>query len=167
MTGSLHDLGGLSTLFSGMALGFPLGVLMYLLSLGALGFFRKPQALRPSLCWRDGSKLVRYLLRSIYEELFWRGALHTLLGDSLLAVVLVAVLFTLRHYFIYRRRPPLANFLEFLAFSLLLGGVYCVTGNLWAAIAMHFVRNGVSLALSDRSTPDDSKSAAGPVSPAG
>ena len=80
---------------------------------------------------------------SLMEEIIYRvaaqGALIALLGNVPLAVIIVAVVFSVVHrHFFYNH---IADSLEFLAFSLLLGVVYYWTQSLMLVVMIHTVRN--------------------------
>ena len=77
------------------------------------------------------------------EEIIYRvavqGALITLLGRPVAAIVIVAIVFSVVHrHFFYNH---VVDSVEFLAFSLLLGGLYYWTGSLMLVVMIHTVRN--------------------------
>jgi membrane protease YdiL (CAAX protease family) len=136
----------LAHLEDGFLWGLPLAIATYILSLCFFVSLQWPQlhfAFDPRilLARGDGGKIASYLLRSIYEEMFWRATLQVLMGNSAIAVALVATGFTLKHYFIYKRRARLSDLIEFFAFSMVLGIVFMMTGNLWITVSIHFIRN--------------------------
>ncbi|MBI4559392.1 MAG: CPBP family intramembrane metalloprotease [Candidatus Hydrogenedentes bacterium] len=87
--------------------------------------------------------LSRFFSVAVVEELIWRVAAQplatNLLGNAYLGVTVTAVLFSIvhRHFF----RNTLSVSLEFLAFALLLGGLYQWTGSLILVIVIHAIRD--------------------------
>ncbi len=87
--------------------------------------------------------LFRFLLVSVTEELIYRVAAQTLLigviGRPVLAIGIVALLFSLAHGHFLRSRP--ADSLEFIAFAALLGALYYATNSFLLVATLHTVRN--------------------------
>ncbi len=87
--------------------------------------------------------LLRFLFISVVEEIIYRGALQPLLiawtGSPAWSILLVAILFSMVHWHFFRNRAP--DSLEFLAFSVLLGVLFHLTGNLALVIMIHTLRN--------------------------
>lgn len=82
------------------------------------------------------------IMNSVGEELIYRAAAQPLLAEAVgpwAAVVLVALLFSAGHWHFMRGRPMESA--EFLAYALLLGGLYYWTGSLILVIVAHTVRN--------------------------
>lgn len=80
---------------------------------------------------------------SLMEEIIYRvavqGALVALLGSPAAAIVIVAIVFSVVHrHFFYNH---VVDSVEFLAFSLLLGVLYYMTGSLMLVVMIHTVRN--------------------------
>lgn len=86
--------------------------------------------------------LVMFLLVGFNEELLTRGYLlgaMRKLVNKYIALVLVAVLFSLMH--IFNDNFSFIPFLNIILAGILLGVVYIYTGRLWFAIALHFSWN--------------------------
>ena len=87
--------------------------------------------------------ITKIFVLSFTEELIYRVAAQTLLihatGSALPGIVLLAVVFALTHRHFYRNGRGEA--IEFLAFSLLLGALYHVSGSLILVTLIHAMRN--------------------------
>jgi len=87
--------------------------------------------------------LMRFVGVSITEELIYRAAAQPILlqmtGNPVLAIVSVAILFSVVHSHFFRN--PVRQSGEFLGFALLLGAVYHLTGSLVLVIVIHTLRN--------------------------
>ncbi len=80
---------------------------------------------------------------SLMEEIIYRVAaqsvLVVLVGNPTIAIVLVAIIFSIVHrHFFYN---PIVDSIEFLAFSLLLGGLYYWSESLILVVMIHTIRN--------------------------
>jgi membrane protease YdiL (CAAX protease family) len=86
--------------------------------------------------------LVQALIVAFYEEFVWRATVQedlvARLGSPFVAVPVAAIFFTVlhRHTFTDRHQK-----VEFLIFSLILGGAYLATGSLVLVVLIHAVRN--------------------------
>jgi len=93
--------------------------------------------------------MMRFIAVSITEEIIYRAAAQPLLtawtGRPMLAVVVVALAFAIVHKH-FLKNPPVQS-AEFLAFSLLLGGLYYWTNSLSLVVVVHALRNLESLYL--------------------
>ncbi len=106
---------------------------------------------RVTLAWlspeRLGSLFNRRTLRdalwysvvALYEELVWRAALPFLCGNSLVAVVCVACMFSLSH--LLHTRSNLPQRVEFVGFSLVLGIGFWLTNSIWMVMLVHLLRD--------------------------
>lgn len=107
--------------------------LLHFLDLTALGSFLIEI---PSL-------IFRFLIVSVTEELVYRVAAQTLLITMIripsLAIALVALAFSLVHRHFLRK--GIADTIEFLGFSLLLGTLYYFTGSFILIVVVHWLRN--------------------------
>lgn len=87
--------------------------------------------------------LSRFVAVSVSEELVWRcGAQWIfvgLTGNAGVGIVLTAVGFSIVHRHFFKNEVIVSS--EFLAFSLLLGGLYYWTGSLILVIVIHAVRD--------------------------
>ena len=93
--------------------------------------------------------LMRFFSVAVVEEIIYRAAAQPLFlglpGGVWTAVPLTALLFSLVHDHFYRN--SLAGSAEFLAFALLLGLLYHVTGSLALVVMVHVMRNLESVYL--------------------
>ena len=125
-----HLIFGVSLFITHRKLG---DTLFHFLDLRALGAFLVEI---PSL-------IFRFLIVSITEELVYRVAAQTLLitmtGLPWFAIGLVALAFSLVHSHFLRK--DVADSLEFLGFSLLLGTLYYWTGSFILVVVVHWLRN--------------------------
>ncbi len=119
--------------------GVPRDALGHLCDIGAITrFFTESPAL-----------LLRFTAISFSEELIYRAAAQTQLiawtGRPVWSVFVVGAAFSIvhRHFF----DNSLAQAVEFLAFSVLLGALYYATGSLSLVIVIHTVRNLESVYL--------------------
>lgn len=84
------------------------------------------------------------LMPAIAEEVFFRGCLqptvHKLVKNGWVAVVLTALIFSAVHL-------QFITFLPRVVLGFVIGAVFLVTGNLWLAIAAHFLNNGMQVVL--------------------
>ena len=89
------------------------------------------------------SLIFRFLIVSITEELVYRVAAQTLLISMTrlpaFAIAIVALAFSLVHSHFLRK--GLADAIEFLGFSLLLGTLYYWTGSFVLVVVIHCLRN--------------------------
>ncbi len=86
---------------------------------------------------------------AFYEEFFWRGALQTFLGANYIAVIIVAIVFTIRHIEVLC--DNFWRMFDFFLFSLILGLIYLLTKSLMFVILLHFIRNlGVTFYQSNK-----------------
>lgn len=128
-----HLLYGVSLLLTQFSFGALRDYTEHFLNLPALSRFARenPRALFGCL---DGS---------IGEEVIYRAAVQTILiqylGNPLLAIVMVAIAFSITHGHYFKN--ALTASLEFTLFALLLGALYYVTGSLILVILIHAVRN--------------------------
>ncbi|MBE0432584.1 CPBP family intramembrane metalloprotease [candidate division WOR-3 bacterium] len=83
---------------------------------------------------------AKYILIGLYEELFWRGTVQSLLGRPSLAIPLSSLLFTLIHLFL-RQETSLMQLLEFFIFSIFMGWAFYWTGSLLFVATIHAGRN--------------------------
>ncbi|WP_158618059.1 CPBP family intramembrane glutamic endopeptidase [Chitinophaga lutea] len=88
--------------------------------------------------------LLLALLPAIAEEVFFRGVLQRVLTPMVkngwVAAIIAAVIFSAIHM-------QFLGFMPRLLLGFLMGAIYFVTGNLWLAIAGHFVNNGLQVVL--------------------
>lgn len=88
------------------------------------------------------SMIVIGVLPGIFEEVCFRGGLQNLLvkwsKNPWVAIIVTAILFSVIHYSYY-------GFLVRFALGIILGLVFYYTGNLWLAILMHFLYNGIQV----------------------
>lgn len=93
--------------------------------------------------------VLRFLAVSITEELIYRAAAQPLLvawiGHPLPAIIIIALSFAVVHKHFLKN--PVLQSAEFLAFSLLLGGLYYWTSSLSLVVVIHALRNLESLYL--------------------
>jgi len=83
-------------------------------------------------------------VRAVYEEMFWRGTVQFLLGNTFFGITATAVLFTLRHVYlnwINARVLRLRLVLEFVLFALVLSSTYAVSDRLLLVVGLHWARN--------------------------
>jgi membrane protease YdiL (CAAX protease family) len=84
------------------------------------------------------------LLPAIGEEVFFRGCLQTivqrLVRNGWVAVLITAIIFSAVHL-------QFITFLPRVVLGFAIGAVFLVTGNLWLAIAAHFLNNGMQVVL--------------------
>jgi len=86
--------------------------------------------------WRYG------LITALYEELFWRLSLQSVLRHFFgpwIAVLLTASLFFIVH--IPRLKGQWPRALEMAYFSMMLGFIFQATQNYWVLVIIHFLRN--------------------------
>lgn len=86
-----------------------------------------------------------YSVHALSEELFWRGAMTSLLGRSPFVIILTSVLFSLAHI------PKLTNstsYFEMLTTSIVLHIFYLQSGSILATSLLHAVRNIVLVLFS-------------------
>ncbi|MGE7773251.1 CPBP family intramembrane glutamic endopeptidase [Chitinophaga sp. NPDC101104] len=97
----------------------------------------------------DSWSLVRNLflmalMPAIAEEVFFRGCMQPLiqklLRNAWLGVIVTAILFSAFHF-------QFLTFLPRVVLGFAIGAVFLVTGNLWLAIAAHFLNNGMQVVL--------------------
>jgi len=93
--------------------------------------------------------MMRFFSVAVVEEIIYRAAAQPLLmdlpGGAWTAILATALLFSLVHDHVYHNTP--AGSAEFLAFALLLGLLYHVTGSLTLVIMIHVMRNLESVYL--------------------
>ena len=93
--------------------------------------------------------MMRFFSVAAVEEIIYRAAAQPLLlglpGGAWTAIVVTALLFSLVHDHFYHNSA--AGSAEFLAFALLLGLLYHVTGSLTLVIMVHVTRNLESVYL--------------------
>ncbi len=91
----------------------------------------------------------RFLAVSMAEEMIYRVAAQSMLsaftGKPWLAIVVVAVVFSVVHKHFFENAP--VQSVEFVFFSLVLGAAYHYTGSLCMVIVVHTVRNLESVFL--------------------
>ncbi len=78
--------------------------------------------------------------RAVYEEMFWWGTEQFLMGNAIFGIAANALLFTLRHAYLSRINADLLRprlFVEFLLFSLVLGGVYALSDRILFVVGLH------------------------------
>lgn len=117
-----------------LVFGKILGIRVYLHNLFIAFIDRRPSMLR----------IVILAGRAVYEEFFWRGTIQVLLGNGIMGIFFTAFLFTLRHFYLYRKiKRPLTAILimEFFGFSLVLGVMYMFSQRIMLVIAIHLMRN--------------------------
>ena len=85
------------------------------------------------------NRLGHYILVSLREELLWRATVQYAMGNSPLAVVITALLFTVIH--IRSNKVNLLELSDFMIFSLFLGFVFWRYENLVFVILIHTIRN--------------------------
>ena len=85
------------------------------------------------------NRLGHYIFVSLREELLWRATVQYVMGNSALAVVITALLFTLVH--IRSNKINLLELSDFMIFSLFLGFVFWQYENLVLVIFIHTIRN--------------------------
>ena len=87
--------------------------------------------------------LFRFVAVSFTEEIIYRAVAQPLLigwtSSVAVGIVLTAAAFSVVHWHFFRN--PFGQSLEFFAFSLLLGGLYLLTGSLSLVVVIHTVRN--------------------------
>lgn len=92
---------------------------------------------------RNPEIIIRFTAVGIAEELIYRVAAQNILldwtGSPWLAIGLVALAFGVVHWHFFRN-PPVQS-LEFMAFSVLLGATFYLTGSLLFVATLHVVRN--------------------------
>jgi membrane protease YdiL (CAAX protease family) len=92
---------------------------------------------------RNPEIIIRFAAVSFAEELIYRVAAQNILlewtGRPLLAIGLVAIAFGVVHWHFFRN-PPVQS-LEFMAFSVLLGAIFYITGSLLFVATLHTIRN--------------------------
>ncbi len=93
--------------------------------------------------------MMRFFSVAVVEEIIYRAAAQPLLlglpGGAWTSVVLTALLFSMVHDHFFHN--SVAGSAEFLAFALLLGLLYHVTGSLTLVIMIHVMRNLESVYL--------------------
>lgn len=157
-SGRWLPLAGQLTDILALCVGIASGAVLYLISLSLVR--------RKQLDWlgyrdtvRDYTRVVRLPagkilklgFRSFYEEIIWRGTFQYLVIFSvserravLLGILIVAVLFTVRHWYFEKlnaRNLGMSRMLEFLFFSIVLGVAYAVTDSIMLVIGIHWARN--------------------------
>ncbi len=125
-----------------------LGAIMFLCSIWATTHSPRDHMLGTLAAIRDSapaqqvSTAGRALLISVIEETLWRGlflpTLTPFLGPTV-AILVTSVLFTWMH----RHRAPVRSpqFAELLGFSVALGGLFHLTGDLLSVVLVHATRN--------------------------
>jgi membrane protease YdiL (CAAX protease family) len=128
-----HGVFGVSLCFSHRSLDSLKSIVCYLADIRPLARFaaKAPQ------------QLFACVDVSLMEELIYRvavqGAIIALLGNPVLAIGIVAVVFSVVHrHFFYNH---VVDSIEFLVFSVLLGALYYWTGSLMLVVMIHTVRN--------------------------
>lgn len=85
---------------------------------------------------------IMALLPAVGEELFFRGALQTVLlrmsDKPWLAILISSIVFALLHLTVFKVIP-------IFTLGLLLGTVYYITRNLWYTIVIHFLNNAFAV----------------------
>ncbi|WP_109695726.1 CPBP family intramembrane glutamic endopeptidase [Chitinophaga deserti] len=88
--------------------------------------------------------LLMALLPAIAEEVFFRGCLQRIVQKMVrngwVAVLITALIFSAIHM-------QFLTFLPRVILGFVIGAVFLVTGNLWLAIAGHFINNGMQVVL--------------------
>ena len=139
-----HLVFGISLLFSHRSLETTAEIARYVLD------FRAPARFAA----RSPRQLFACLDISLIEELVYRVAAQGLLlaatGRPWIAILVTAVVFSAVHrHFFYNH---IVDSIEFLAFSLLLGALYYVTGSLMLVVLIHAVRN-LEIVYFDEASP--------------
>ncbi|WP_295125960.1 CPBP family intramembrane glutamic endopeptidase [uncultured Chitinophaga sp.] len=88
--------------------------------------------------------LMVAVMPAIAEELFFRGAMQRvftrMVKNGWVAVIITSIIFSAIHM-------QFLGFVPRFALSVLLGGIYLLSGNLWLAIIAHFLNNALSVVL--------------------
>lgn len=139
-----HLVFGISLLFSHRSLETVADIAKYLLDVRALGRFVA----------KSPRQLFACLDISLIEELVYRvaaqGILGLLTGNPWVAILVTAFVFSAVHrHFFYNH---IVDSVEFLAFSILLGLLYHVTGSLMLVVLIHTVRN-LEIVFFDQAAP--------------
>lgn len=127
--------------FAAFALSSILGLSLALASFPSLGC--KSALLEKLFRFPIDNKLAfqlvsHYSVHALSEELFWRGAMTSLLGRSPFVIILISALFSLAHI------PKLTNstsYFEMLTTSIVLHIFYLQSGSILATSLLHAVRN--------------------------
>jgi hypothetical protein len=95
--------------------------------------------------------IVHLLLIAIPEEVFFRGYLQEKIGNNLMGILLVSLLFAIGHiitrcFFGGCSGSSYAQALLTFFPSIVMGYVYLISGTLWANILFHFLANVVYVA---------------------
>ena len=96
--------------------------------------------------------MVQLLLVAIPEEIFFRAYLQREFGNTIRAVVIVSVLFSIAHLTTICIAGGVGfntcgqNFLTFFP-SLVMGYLYVYTGTIWSSIFFHFIANVAHIIL--------------------
>lgn len=81
------------------------------------------------------------ILPAIMEEWLFRGCLQKVLiswfKKPWIGILVCSIIFSLIHF-------DMANFFARMVLSLLLGGLYFITHNIWTNILLHFINNAIS-----------------------
>ena len=86
--------------------------------------------------------LSKYFYVALSEELIWRGVAQPMAIETLgwaIGIVLIALAFSVVHDHFLRNSTGVS--LEFLAFSIAVGGLYYATGSLTIVILVHMLRD--------------------------
>lgn len=101
-----------------------------------------PSANVVTSCRRRPMLLVQCFFVATYEEFLWRATaqpfLGQLLGNPVVVILIIAVLFTLLHQRMFTHNIERA---EFLAFSAILGSIYYLTSSLLFVVIVHAIRD--------------------------
>jgi|GEM_PF-2198948 CAAX amino terminal protease family. len=96
----------------------------------------------PPFLLKDIRRVLPSTVYIIIEELFWRGYLQAFFFNNILLVPLVTGLFTLAHFFKFKKeKADILSALEFYLYFLMLSYVFYATKCIYAAILIHFIRN--------------------------
>ncbi len=88
------------------------------------------------------SLLVIAFIPALCEEMLFRGGLQNFLTKATkipwLSIILVSILFSLVHFSFY-------GFLPRLFLGMMLGLIFHLSGNIWLAVAAHFINNAIAV----------------------
>lgn len=127
--------------FAAFALSSILGLSLALASFPSLGC--KSALLEKLFRFPIDNKLAfqlvsHYSVHALSEELFWRGAMTSLLGRSPFVIILISALFSLAHI---PKLTDSTSYFEMLTTSIVLHIFYLQSGSILATSLLHAVRN--------------------------
>jgi membrane protease YdiL (CAAX protease family) len=132
-------------------IGFPIGAFILILSLVLIKLSFRHTASHIKYLHNilgyiksNRSYVLYHIIISTKEELFWRGCVQYLLGNSYLSIYITALLFTLIHLDL-KKDIVIMEYFELFFFALVLGLLFYFLHNIYIVIIIHLIRNlGIS-----------------------